>query len=717
MSTTDKWVFESTLDNKKFLKSQQNLERSMQRMENRVRKLKVDTEKQEVKHTQTVAAAKTKSEQAQRRQQDKTAAAADRERAKQQAKQAKFEKWKLTQYRSTAFQRLSVEQKMNLKRVLSSQRSEEEIRDEFQKTTAAYRRELAQRKAYEKKQRSVTSAGAGAGARGAGMAGGAGVGGGAMALMGNPYALAAGAAVVGGGMLINAGADNVTETRRAADDAGVDFQTFDRRAFVDSNVSGMSTDKIGQIYQDVNDKLGDFTSNVEVGKDGNFKGGGELTDVANLLKQETGASNDEVMKMFKGSSIEVADRVNEALKNTDTQTQTFALESLASDLFKLQQARGNEERVTQAQQTFDSMNLGFSDDDLAKINEVSVVMDGFFSVLSRAPTEAFKSFASNLSPQTLETLGSLGELIVNVAGIIGDVFAVALNMLTPILNPLVKVINWVIGGIKKLTGWIADLTSTFNSIFAPLNYLNALLLKVFGVSVGDVFTGWVDDFSNGFDTLKAFMANALTGWFKDLADALPDWMTPDSWKQSGDDMPKQHGQAEQTQQQQQQQQTRQQTEKEQKAARAAGVQSATVQGAIAYNNYNKTDSYNSNYTYNSSYKTDNHSYNSNHYNKNDNRVNNVVPATPAANDNAYTTPPAYVAQAQAARKQLPALEQANPYAARAQAAMQAQKVEVANRAEVAINLDGEQIASAVVGTEDFREAQNKHLRMQNRRND
>ncbi|WP_025744829.1 hypothetical protein [Salinivibrio costicola] len=526
MSTTDQFVYESILDNKRFLKSQKNLERSMQRFETRVQKLKADTTKKEIKHEQTVQAATKRSEQVKRGEVSKTAAAQQRERIKQQKKQAAFEKWKLSQYRSTAFQRLNLEQQMNVKRILSSKNSEEEIRDEFQRTTSIYKRELQQRKAYKKRQRSVGGrGGAAVAARGAGAGG---MAGGLMALASNPVALGVGATVAAGGMLINAGADNVTETRRAADDAGVDFQTFDRRAFVDSNVSGMSTEKIGQIYQDVNDKLGDFNANVEVGKDGDFKSGGELTDVANLLKRETGASNDDVRKMLQGSSIEVADRVNEALAGSDVQTRTFALESLSSDLFKLQQARGNTDRVQSAQQQFDQMNLGFSDEDLTKINEVSVVMDGFFSVLSRAPTEAFKSFASNLSPETLEMLGKIGELIVNVAGIIGDGFATALNLLSPILNPLLDVLNWLVKGLKWVTGAFADLVSGFHPVTAAIEILDKIFKKVFGITLSESFKGWIDDFKAGLDLVFGFLGRSISGFFKDIVNKLPDWLKTDN---------------------------------------------------------------------------------------------------------------------------------------------------------------------------------------------
>lgn len=721
MSTTDQFIYESILDNKRFLKSQKNLERSMQRFETRVQKIKADAARKEIKHEQTVQAATKRSESVKRGEVSKTAAKQQRELQKQQRKQAAFEKWKLTQYRSTAFQRLNLEQQMNVKRILSSKNSEEEIRDAYQRTTSIYKREIQQRRAYEKRQRSVGSGRGAAAVAGRGGAMG-GMAGGLMALASNPIALGVGASVAAGGMLINAGADNVTETRRAADDAGVDFQTFDRRAFVDSNVSGMSTEKIGQIYQDVNDKLGDFNANVEVGKDGDFKSGGELTDVANLLKRETGASNDDVRKMLQGSSIEVADRVNEALAGSDVQTRTFALESLSSDLFKLQQARGNTDRVQSAQQQFDSMNLGFSDEDLSKINEVSTVMDGFFSVLSRAPTEAFKSFASNLSPETLEMLGKIGELIVNVAGIIGDGLATALNLLSPILNPLIDLINWLVKGLKVVTGAFADLVSGFHPVTAAIEILDKIFKKVFGITLSESFKGWIHDFKMGLDLVFGFLGRSISGFFKDIVNKLPGWLKTDNmakWAEGGDDMGKSSDDTPKAKEQAQEQ-----ADKDKETAVKAGVtkegdnvtNSAITNSAInnaAYNTYNKrAESYSYNTAYNNTYnkreqadqRVYNNTYNKREHNNNvnNNTVNNTLPDGSSS----------YNQRAQAAKAQqaLPTPEttqNANSYAARAQAM---QRVQVQNQANVTLNLDGEQLANVIVDSEEFNEGTQRAMR-------
>ncbi|OOF24026.1 hypothetical protein BZJ19_11650 [Salinivibrio proteolyticus] len=543
MSTTHQFVYESVLDNKRFLKSQKNLERSIQRFETRVQKLKADTARKEIQHEQSVQAAIKRSETVKRGELDKTAVKQQRELQKQQRKQAAFEKWKLTQFRSTAFQRLSLEQQINVKRILSSKKSEEEIRDEFQKTTQAFKRELQQRKAYEKRQRSV---GGGSGAGGAAVAarGGAmgGMAGGLLALASNPVALGVGATVGAGAMLVNAGADQFKDLQRGSELTGVGVQQLQRDAFVASNLTGMSTEAYTDKLKDVNEKSKDFRANSEFdAKSGQFKGGGEGVDAANAMLQ-AGLKPSEVKALFSQQDpTKIIDSLNKTLANADVGTRTLAFEGLANDLTGLANALQNTERRQAAEQTYDSLNLGFSDQDLAKIKEATKATDSFFSVIANAPLQAFKSFASNLSPETLEMLGKIGELIVNVAGIIGDVLSVALNTLSPILNPLLDVLNWVVRGLKAVTGAWADFVSGFHPITAALEILDKIFKKVFGISLTDSFKGFIEDWENGLSMVFGFLKNSFKGWIADLINFLPDWLKTDNmkkWAEGGDDMPK-----------------------------------------------------------------------------------------------------------------------------------------------------------------------------------
>lgn len=114
---------------------------------NNDKKLRDDkkTNAQEERETKkTLATEKRLKEKAQREEQ--------RRLEKERVQQAKFNQWKLKQFRSASYARLSLEQKMELKRVLSAKKSEAEIREEYAKTTAFINRENKQRAAYERKQ-------------------------------------------------------------------------------------------------------------------------------------------------------------------------------------------------------------------------------------------------------------------------------------------------------------------------------------------------------------------------------------------------------------------------------------------------------------------------------------------------------------------------------------------------------------------------------------
>ncbi|WP_110957839.1 ribosome biogenesis protein NOP53-like [Vibrio casei] len=120
---------------------------------NNDKKLKDDkrTNAQEERETKkTLATEKRAHEKAQREEQ--------RRLQKQRVQQAKFNDWKLRQFRSASYARLTLEQKMNIKSVLNSKKTEEEIRDEYSRTTSHYARELKQRSAYERKQQAKNRA-------------------------------------------------------------------------------------------------------------------------------------------------------------------------------------------------------------------------------------------------------------------------------------------------------------------------------------------------------------------------------------------------------------------------------------------------------------------------------------------------------------------------------------------------------------------------------
>ncbi|WP_025744830.1 hypothetical protein [Salinivibrio costicola] len=155
----------------------------------------------------------------------------------------------------------------------------------------------------------------------------------------------------------------------------------------------------------------------------------------------------------------------------------------------------------------------------------------------------------------------------------------------------------------------------------------------------------------------------------------------------------------------QQAQAEQQADKTKDAAVKAGVtkegdnvtNSAITNSAInnaAYNTYNKREQ--------ADQRVYNNTYNKREHNNNVNNstVNNTLPDGSSS----------YNQRAQAAKAQqaLPTPETTqNAYAARAQAM---QKVQVQNQANVAINLDGEQIAATVVESEQFNEGTQRAMR-------
>lgn len=429
---------------------------------------------------------------AEKRLKDKAQRDEQRRLAKDRAQQQKFHNWKLTQFRSAAFQRLSLEQKMELKRVLNSKKSEAEIREEYTKTTHLYRRELAQRNAYEKKQRAKERAKSGA--RGA-ESGGSSVG---MPMVLGNAPMMAGAAVVAGGYAIKqgltSGANKFERLRQGSDQTGLSVDNLQKRAFISQGLLGdeYGLDKQVDIWSDVREKIGQIKSEGEFNKNGEFTGGEGADLVNGLIKSGVIEANmNSVNAYFEQSTTDMngfinkfTDDVNNSIADADKRR--FIFESLASELGKLNNAfQNNAERVRTLSDEYNNSNIGLTDSDIQRLQKMDQLFSTIGARLNNWTLDFYSNFTKAFSPEQSKNLDLVFKGIQKLASGLG----------------------WLLGnGIQPLLAYLGYLTTGFKKLAQGFDYVT----KKFD-GFGNKLTSFFDDL---LSQISSFFSNMLPSWMK-----------------------------------------------------------------------------------------------------------------------------------------------------------------------------------------------------------
>jgi hypothetical protein len=348
------------------------------------------------------------------KQQEREAAAANRQRAKQKAKEARFNQWKLTQFRSAAYDRLTLEQKMNLKSILNSKKTEEEIREEYRKTTAIYAREARRRRNMERNRtrggaggRGSSSGGVGGALAGAGgrIAGAMGIAGGGALAAGAAAAVAPAVIIAGGAMATVEGSRQFKELAIQAAQAGVSIQALQEAAFMNARMTDITMEQTAQQFIDMGVKMGEMQRDIEM-RDGKVSAGGELQDALNLLidKGVIGGTKEEALGYIKGSPEEVQKRLftdldklfkKDAITTYEAQ---FVLDSFASDMDKIFRARRDVGKTEEARKAFQESGVALSDQNVKNMKAFNAEMEKMFSNFSTFPMNVFKGFTDFVSP-------------------------------------------------------------------------------------------------------------------------------------------------------------------------------------------------------------------------------------------------------------------------------------------------------------------------------
>ncbi|ELL4667517.1 hypothetical protein Q5V23_004426 [Vibrio fluvialis] len=497
-------------NSRKALQDLNKFERTVNNKMNRINKKHIAAEK--AKTTATVKGGK------QRVSAEEKAAAKElkvkqRLQEAERKKRVKFDMWKLQQLRSASTARLTLEQIMNLKHLLNSKRTEEEIRAEVKKTTSVYMRENKRRAVMQKNKAKGVAVGGGVG-KGAGVAALAGGMGGMIATALNPLTLAA-AAATASLMSLSAGARQYKELRAGAEraDVGVDF--LNKLSFTTKGLGQgeeFNTDKLADMLADFDERRGELTSDLAVDKNGAFTGG-EGADLANMLKNVGVVDTVEDMKKFvSGSTEEVFTRVMDttgelvkAGKITASQAR-FVRESFTSDLGKLGIAFDkNSETVAQLGKSYEKLGNTITKEQEAKMNAVGNTFAQIGAVFNNFPLNVFKSFSEMLSGTALEGFKGMGEQLSRLAPILGKILGVVGNLIGVAFKPLAAILEIVIDAVSRVVDVFSSVANTLiNNVTVPI--ANAI------TQVSNTIQGVLQSIFNFLDKLQEKAMSFLPSW-------------------------------------------------------------------------------------------------------------------------------------------------------------------------------------------------------------
>lgn len=231
-------------------------------------------------------------------------------------------------------------------------------------------------------------------------------------------ALAAGAAVLA------FGAETLRSTRelqKAITMSGVQAEAFQRQAIAAKSV-GIEQDKLGDIYKDVNDKLGDFVTT----------GAGPLVDFFDGIGKKVGVTIDDFKDLSGDQALGLFVKTLEDA-NVSQAEMTFHMEALASDsvllapllannaaeMTRLGEAAGtvlSQEQIDNAgrlNEAFDAMSNTIGNQLKGAFIDVATEAANFFGLLDTQAQKTAKAAMASLDDQVADLQESLRQLADN----------------------------------------------------------------------------------------------------------------------------------------------------------------------------------------------------------------------------------------------------------------------------------------------------------------
>ncbi|WP_181248707.1 MULTISPECIES: hypothetical protein [Halomonas] len=256
---------------------------------------------------------------------------------------------------------------------------------------------------------------------------------------------AASAAAAGFLVYAKSAADSARETKNQAAVANTSVEAFQRMAYASTTV-GVEQDKLSQILQDVNDRVGDFMAT----------GGGEMADFFENIAPQVGVTAEQFRNLSGPQALQLYyDSLEKA--NLSQQDMTFYLEAVASDTTALiPLLRDGGKGFAEMGDEADRLGIVLSELDIAKLNQFSTEFDKSLKLLS--------SMGQILVTELTPYMTALGDELVDAAADTDDLrdsFAVAFRQAVESIGPVLdKIHDLRIAGAEVMV-WVGELDVAF----------------------------------------------------------------------------------------------------------------------------------------------------------------------------------------------------------------------------------------------------------------
>ncbi|MBN8410689.1 hypothetical protein [Halomonas litopenaei] len=281
---------------------------------------------------------------------------------------------------------------------------------------------------------------------------------------------AAGGAIVA---LTKTAADNARTLQNQAQVANASVEEFQRMAYATQSVQ-IEQDKLSQILQDVNDRVGDFMQS----------GGGEMADFFENIAPQVGVTADQFRNLSGPQALQLYyDSLERA--NLSQQDMTFYLEAIASDTTALipllrDGGQGFADMAAEA----DELGIVLSELDIAKLNEFGRQFDRVNGILATTG----QLIAAELSPY-LSTIGDdLVELAADGDGF-GESVRNAVESSLEVIGYLSNALHGIEVVMKGMRAAAFSVGQAYTAVFAEITDAATFLMDQVAGAINTVIDG------------------------------------------------------------------------------------------------------------------------------------------------------------------------------------------------------------------------------------
>lgn len=318
------------------------------------------------------------------------------------------------------------------------------------------------------------------------------------------------------GAMGSSGAQTVRELKINAQVSGTTRTEFQKLAYAAKTV-GIENDKLGDIYKDMNDRVGDFLST----------GGGPMKDFFEEVAPLVGVTADQFRNLSGPEALQLFTTSLEKA-GLNSQEMTFYLESMASDATRLAPLLKNNGKEfkrlgEQAEKSGGIMSekyLAITEDGSKAFNEMMASLGAIANKISVAVLPVFESIEPVITHMLLPAINFLTGAFVGLMDIINMIpepiraIGTAIGGLKLIVLPMIKTISKFTGSLGFISTVKTTVVAALKGLGAVVATLGAPFIAAFALLAGAVWL--VIDQWHEFEEFGRRMWRGFKMWMEEL---------------------------------------------------------------------------------------------------------------------------------------------------------------------------------------------------------